>query len=135
MLDKEFVRQIILFGLAGSVGFLLDVFLLYLLRQHLGLYFGRAFSFSVSTIVTWAINRTFTFIGRRSLLELHKEFISYFLLMLMGGLVNYLVYVACIVFSLTAHQFPFIAVALGCIAGMFINFFTSKYLIFKKVHI
>jgi len=135
ILNKEFIRQIILFGLAGTIGFLVDVFLLYLLRWYLGLYFGRAFSFSVSTILTWAINRTFTYVGRRSTLVLHKEFISYFLLMLIGGLVNYFVYAACIVFSVTAHEFPFIAVAFGCIAGMSINFFTSKYLVFKKVHV
>ena len=55
--------------------------------------------------------------------------------MLIGGLVNYFVYAACIVFSVTAHEFPFIAVAFGCIAGMSINFFTSKYLVFKKVHV
>lgn len=124
-----------LFGLAGVLGFVVDVFLLYLLRRYLGLYLGRTFSFSVSTIITWAINRSFTFNGRRSALVFHKEFISYFMLMLVGGLVNYMVYAGCIIFSPTAHEFPVIAVAFGCIAGMFINFFTSKYLIFKKVHI
>ena len=135
ILNQEFVRQIILFSLAGTIGFLADVFFLYLIKQDFGLYFGRAFSFSVSTILTWAINRTFTYVGRSSALVLHKEFISYFLLMLIGGLVNYLVYVGCIVFSATAHKLPFIAVALGCIAGMAINFYTSKYLVFKKVHV
>lgn len=135
ILNKEFIRQITLFGLAGTIGFLVDVFLLYLSRDYLGLYFSRVFSFSFSAIVTWVINRTFTFVGIRSTLLLHKEFISYFLLMLIGGLVNYLVYVVCIFFSVTVHEFPFIAVALGCIAGMSINFFTSKYLIFKKVRV
>jgi len=51
--------------------------------------------------------------------------------MLIGGLVNYLVYIILIISYETAKQIPIIAVALGCIAGMAINFFTSKYLIFK----
>jgi len=117
--------------LAGIVGFLVDASLLYLLKNELGLYVGRIFSFCASAITTWSINRYFTFINRRSTQSPCKEFLTYFFFMLIGGLVNYLVYIILIISYETAKQIPIIAVALGCIAGMAINFFTSKYLIFK----
>lgn len=81
-------------------------------------------------LTTWIINRSLTFRTQREGKPLHREFALYFLSMLGGGVVNISVYF-CIVFflSLSLRGLP-VAVALGSMAGMMVNFWLSKRFVF-----
>lgn len=122
----------LLFIMVGAVGFVVDSSLLYLLKNELGLFAARGVSFFFAVITTWSLNRLITFKDVRSGLSAWKEFIHYLKFMMIGGCINYLTYAAAISLSSQVKSYPVIAVALGSISGLFINYFTSKYLLFKK---
>lgn len=121
-----------LFVLVGAMGFVVDSSLLYVLKNELGLYISRVLSFVCAVITTWALNRTITFKDAESGLPGWQEFLSYFKLMLIGGCVNYLAYAAAIYFFSEVKSSPVIAVALGSLSGLFVNYLTSKYFLFKE---
>lgn len=121
-----------MFVIAGAIGFVLDVGILYLTKAQFGLYGGRAVSFVCAASATWLINRTVTFAGHRSGKPLLQEYLGYMLLMCGGGIVNYCTYAAGILLSTTIATDPVIGVAMGSLAGLTVNFVSAKFLLFQK---
>ena len=122
------------FGIVGGIGFLVDAGLLHLmLKLGLGYYGGRLISFLAAATATWILNRSFTF-RRDSAAAAHPagEWLAYLGLMVIGGLVNYGTYALAVTLLEPVEQHPVIGVALGSIAGMAINFWTSKTLVFER---
>ena len=125
-------RQIFLFAVAGIIGLLVDIAVLYLLRDAIGPFYGRAVSFLAAVFATWLVNRSLTFKGRQSGLSRKSEFTAYLSLMLVGGAVNYATYSALVLGVPTVRHHLFLGVAAGSLAGMFVNFLTSRYLLFRR---
>lgn len=124
--------QFVRFALAGAVGFVVDVAVLYLaLSLGSGYYLGRLISFLSAAFVTWQINRRHAFAahagGRR-----FREWLRYLLAMSGGGILNYLVYGAVVALAVHGPLLPALAVAAGSVAGLAANFFTAKYWVFRK---
>jgi putative flippase GtrA len=122
------------FGIVGGIGFLVDAGILAaMLAWGLGPYSGRVVSFLAAATTTFILNRSFTF-RRDSRPETHPagEWLAYLGLMAIGGLVNYGTYAAAVALSEEVHRFPVIGVALGSIAGMAINFWSAKTLVFER---
>lgn len=126
------LRETFLFGVAGTLGFFVDTGVLYLAKASLGLFGARAVSFVAAVFATWLFNRSLTFRHRRSGMGAHKEFVAYLLLMGAGGAMNYGVYAWLIVSYAIVAQNPILGVAAGSIAGMFLNFLSSKTLLFRR---
>jgi putative flippase GtrA len=136
--------QMLRFGLVGGIGFLVDAGVLYaMLTLGLGPYSGRVVSFLAAATTTFILNRSFTF--RRDsrpnglYSDTHPapthpmgEWLVYLGLMVIGGLVNYGTYAAAVALSEPVQRYPVIGVALGSIAGMAINFWTSKTMLFER---
>lgn len=129
---KKVATEVCIFVFAGAVGFLVDAAVLYLTKAQFGLYGGRAISFVCAASTTWLINRTLTFAGHNSGKPLLHEYLSYMFLMFGGGIVNYCAYAAGILVSSTVATHPIIGVAIGSLAGMTVNFVSSKFLLFRK---
>lgn len=125
-------REIFFFGISGGIGFLVDTAVLYLLIENCGPYIARGFSFFAAVLVTWLFNRSITFKGKSSSMKPQNEFLSYFVLMLGGGAVNYGLYSWLITTYQVVLDNPVIGVAAGSIAGMFVNLVTSKLILFRK---
>jgi putative flippase GtrA len=130
-LSTQFLR----FGLVGVAGFLVDAGVLRgLVQMGLDVYTGRVISFLAAATTTWILNRSFTF--RREagsgLAHPAAEWLSYLALMAVGGLVNYGVYSLAVSGSITIHRYPEIGVALGSLAGMSINFWSAKHMVFER---
>jgi putative flippase GtrA len=125
------LRLVIFFGLIGTIGFCVDTLILYLLKDMIGLFYARAISFTCSAFITWLLNRNLTFKKHSSGLHNTQELFFYFVLMLIGGGINYGVYSIIIMNSAFALNNPVIGVAVGSICGMFVNLLTSKLILFK----
>lgn len=124
------LQQLFLFGIVGVVGFLVDSGVLYLTKSFLGLYIGRMFSFVSAVLTTWLLNRIITF-KKNTNTSLIREFMLYLGCMFFGGLVNLGTYYLLINNSSFILDNPIIGIAIGSVAGMLINFISSKWLVFK----
>lgn len=131
----RFVKELFLFGLAGVFGFAVDTIVLYALIETAGPFYARLFSFIAAVFATWLVNRNLTFRKKKSDLTKPAEFATYFGLMLLGGAVNYGTYAWLIIRFPSVLMNPIIGVAAGSIAGLCINFATSRIIIFRVRHI
>ena len=121
-----------MFGISGCIGFLVDVAILYLLKDFLGLYGARVISFICAVYATWSFNRTLTFKNFDSGMRQKTEFFTYFGLMLIGGLINYLIYASLVTFSQLIHELPIIGVAIASVVSMFVNYASSSFLFLRR---
>lgn len=129
------MKKFFLFGLVGSVGFLVECAVLYSLKEWLGLYFARIVSFICAVVITWGLNRLITFKNYVSERNKVSEFLTYFFFMLSGGFVNLAIYAVLITVSLHVRDLPMIAIAAGSLGGMVVNYALATYLFAKKVSV
>jgi putative flippase GtrA len=127
-------RQFWRFAIAGAVGFLVDVAVLYaLLALGLGYYSGRVFSFLAAAFTTWQINRRYAFSAQAGEDQL-REWLRYLLAMLGGGAVNYASYALIVYAAPRERWIPLLAVAAGSIAGLSVNFLSARLWVFGGKH-
>lgn len=119
------------FAVVGAIGFIVDTSILYAVRDTFGLYAGRLVSFMSSVLITWLLNRHFTFADRISKRSWLWEFALYLLLMLVGGLINFGTYATLVTFHSLASEQPVWAVMAGSLAGMMLNFMNARLLVFR----
>lgn len=128
---SELLAQILRFGVVGGVGFVVDGGLLWLLLANgFDPYLARALSFPIAVVVTWALNRNWTFRETRDASK-EGQFRRYFGVQVVGTLSNYAVYSLVISIFGTAGMTVFWAFALGSFIGSFINFCGARYLAFR----
>ncbi len=119
------------FAVAGAIGFVVDALVLYLASAAgAGWYAGRAISFLCAVFVTWQFNRRFTFTGDKPGSP-WAEWWRYLSAMALGGAVNLGAYAATLALAPASTWTPLAGVAIGSIAGMLVNFATSKAWVFK----
>lgn len=123
--------QFCLFGLSGAVGLVVDIAILYLLKGPLGLYGARVISFTSAAFTTWLLNRILAFRYQTSGQKASREFVQYFLLMLIGGVANYGTYAFLVTHFIFFSSNLAISVAPGSLIGLLINYLTSRFLLFR----
>ena len=126
------MRQLIRFGVAGTVGFVADAAVLYALMGFgFGAYLARVLSFLFAAFVTWRINRRYTFGGKGGA-SVWREWCRYLSAMSLGGACNYGIY-AVLLAVLPRHAWtPMIALAIGSLTGMGVNFVSAKFWVFDR---
>lgn len=123
---NQLIKQLYFFAVFGIIGFFVDAGVLDILVNYFRFnpYSGRIISFSAAATTTWILNRHFTF-QRRDKHSI-REWGQYVLLMIIGGLINYGIY-SVIVWSVSpTRQNLYLAVAIGSVCGMFINFISAR---------
>lgn len=130
---KKIIKELFFFGISGVVGYFVDVFFTSLFSKTLGVYFGRIPGFIMATIATWLINRQLTFKNYSSSHDkIWQEYLHYLSLMIAGAVVNYTFYSISITYLKNiSHRF-YICIAIGSIAGMGVNYISSKKFLFKN---
>ena len=127
------LSQLIRFGMAGVAGFAVDAGVLQAtLALGMSFYLGRAISFIAAATATWLINRRITFAHAGQRPASFQEWWRYVGAMMVGGAVNYLVSV--LMFQGVLKSDPrsaIIAVAVGSIAAMAVNFIAARAIIQK----
>jgi putative flippase GtrA len=107
----------------GIVAFLIDVvvFQAVLSLSGASLYVARLVSFVVATTAAWWMNRTFTFQDAENS-RAHLQWARFFAANLVGGSVNYAVFVLAIAIVPLAAVYPVLALAAGSVSGIAFNF-------------
>ncbi|WP_431307172.1 GtrA family protein [Acidithiobacillus acidisediminis] len=120
------------FGISGVAGFLVDAGLVALCTQVLsiGPILAQVIAFSVAVTVTWLINRHWTFAEHASDRWLY-ELARYVTANSVGAAANNAVYVSLVLTITAFSKDPVLAVAAGSLAGMSLNFASSKLIVFK----
>ncbi len=126
-------RQFLVFCAIGTLGFLVDVTVLYALAPLLGWLAGRIVSFLAAATATWWFNRRFTFAegAAKGGGPAAAQYARYLVSMLGGAAVNYGAYAATLLLVAHPHA-PALGVALGSIAGLGINFLSARFLVFGR---
>lgn len=125
------MKQLLRFCTVGAVGFVIDAGILQMLvvGAHANPYAARIVSFLAAASGTWLMNRRYTFeVSHKST---HTEWLRYVSFMVLGAFVNYGAFALCISFWAFAHAQPWLGVALGSVAGLGVNFTTSR-LLFRQ---
>jgi len=124
-------RFLSVFGI-GVVAFLIDaiVFQGVLTLTTASLYLARLISFVVATTSAWWLNRTFTFHDATAARPL-LQWARFFAANLVGGSVNYAVFVLAIAIVPLAAAFPVLALAAGSLSGVVFNFAAYQRYVFR----
>lgn len=126
------MRQLILFCVGGVIGFVIDAGIVQLLVSAFGWnpYASRLLSFVAAATGTWLFNRRYTFRGVRVYGRL-GEWSRYMLAMSAGFVCNYAVYSLLVFHFPLVQRLPFLGVAAGSLAGLSVNFLSSKLWIYR----
>lgn len=127
---KALLLQFLRFGIVGGGGFLVDTAVVYGLRGSLGLYWAGTLAYPVAATFNWAVNRIWTFRGQGSG-AMHRQWARFLATNLVGFALNRGAYFALIAASPFVAYHPVIAVAAGAGAGMFVNFYMARTMVFK----
>lgn len=127
------MKRFIIFGLIGTLAFVVDASILHFLVSafSLDLYSARLCSFFVGINTTWLLNRNITFKDRKGT-SIMREWTSFFVANSGGGMINYIAYMFTLFIWNLSVSYPVIAVAIGSIAGLFFNFSISSKFVFPK---
>lgn len=127
------MKKFFFFGLIGTVGFIVDTtILLYLVYiWQAPLFISRTISFMIAVYVTWLLNRNVTFKSSHKKYKKTKEYMYYFTIQSIGGLINFIVFFILIYFDTFFYNNLIISMAIASITAMLFNFFVSKYKLFQ----
>lgn len=125
------VRQFVLFCISGVIGFLVDAGVVQWLVVGAGQdpYLSRVVSFLCAMTATWLFNRRYTFTPRSE--PLWREWLRYFVAMLGGFAVNYAVYAGLVFAIPLVRAWPVLGVAAGSLAGLVVNYVSSRWWVFR----
>ena len=123
------MMRFFLFCAVGTGGFLVDSGVFIAAATLFPTLLSRFLSFSAAVLFTYVLNRRLTFhVTDRA----HaSEFCRYYANMVLGGAVNIGVFYVAFVLAPFVKTYPIAGIALGSIAGLIVNFLTSK-LLFQK---
>ncbi len=126
-MNPPMLRQLVRFAVVGTLGFVIDGGLLYLLLQsQFDPYLARGISFPIAVTATWYLNRVWTFsIGDVAVSP--REYKRYLLIQIAGAGANYAVYVLLLQFVEHTPANALMALAVGALVGLIINFFGARY--------
>lgn len=132
MLHKINWRQYLNFSFVGSIGFIIDAGVLYLLIIYLAFHpiSGRIISFLLASTVTWSLNRKLTFKKNRNSAKIF-EWLHYLFANSIGTIINLATYSTLV---LTVHAMlkqPVYALIIASLVAFPFNYYGYKNHVFK----
>ena len=126
-------RDILRFGVVGTIGFLIDSLILSYLVSVQGWdpFLARAVSMSFAVFGTWLLHRYWTFAKGSARAPLPQTLI-YGVAQLIGLTINYLVFSALILSGGVWAAHPVLAVAAGSLAAMTMSYVLARTIVFAE---
>lgn len=124
------MKRFLKFCVVGGGGFVVDSAVYLAASLAAGPLASRFVSFTAAVVFTYVFNRWFTFENPRKATA--AEFAKYYASMVLGGAVNIGVFYAALTLSPLVVAFPVAGIALGSVAGLVVNFLTSRMLLSRK---
>jgi putative flippase GtrA len=124
------LRQFGQFAVIGAFGFVWDTAIVYATAPFVGLYVAGVISFVVVGTINWLANRFWTYRGLDHD-AMHHQLVLFLITNAVGFVLNRGTYFALIATQPLFHHYPVLAIAAGAGAGMFVNFFLSRRLVFR----
>ncbi|HEY9035711.1 MAG TPA: GtrA family protein [Pseudomonadales bacterium] len=120
------------FAVVGGCGFVVDAAVLAVAVHGYGMgpIAARIISFSVAVMVTWLLNRTFTF-NEETMHGPTRELVLYVLVSVTGFASNFTVYAALIYAFEWAAQYPVVALVPSSLLAAFVNYLGSARIAFR----
>ncbi len=127
------MKQLIRFGIVGTIGFIVDASILLFFVHTIGypIALSRILSFSSAVFVTWIINRNFTF-SKNSNLNKKKEYIFYLIIQTIGALINYVIFIILVYKFEFMEDYLILPLGFAAIIAMFFNFLMMKKYLYKN---
>jgi putative flippase GtrA len=124
------LRQFIQFGLIGVAGFVWDTCIVYATAPLLGPYAAGVVSFFIVGSINWVANRYWTY-RQLNHAAMHRQLVMYLIANAVGFVLNRGTYIALVATQPLFRHHLVLAIAAGAVAGMFVNFFLSRRLVFR----
>jgi putative flippase GtrA len=123
-------RQFLQFAIIGTAGFVWDTCVVYATAPFVGKYAAGIISFVIVGSINWFANRFWTY---RHLNHdaMHRQLVRFLIANGVGFVLNRGTYVGLIYTQPLFSAHLVLAIAAGGIAGMFVNFFLSRRLVFR----
>lgn len=129
-MKRELMRQTFCFGGVGAIGFFTDAAgFWFLLSLGVNPFVARAMAFPVAVLVTWWLNRNWTF-STANRAQPRRQLNRYALVQLMGGGVNFAVYSIWLGVLGTEGWAMLAAFVVGSGVAMVVNFRASRHFAF-----
>ena len=123
-----------MFGISGFFGFFVDAGVFYLFNLFIeNPYICRLFSYLFAATFTWVFNRRYSFGVSEPLVanrQVFFEWLKYLSSQTVGFSINYSTFSALIYFGEIFADMPILAIAIGSIAGLLVNYTTAKIFVF-----
>jgi putative flippase GtrA len=124
------LRQFGQFAVIGAFGFLWDTAIVYATAPFVGPYIAGIISFVVVGTINWLANRFWTYRGFDHA-AMHHQLVRFLITNAVGFVLNRGTYFALIASQPLFRHHLILAIAAGAGAGMFVNFFLSRRLVFR----
>lgn len=126
------LRQFLRFGLVGAIGFAVDASILTALTRLAAIdpISARFVSFPTALALTWYLNRSWSFTGRRS--TIGREFLNYLGVQSLGFICNFVVYTLLVLWAPWPFAMPLPALIAGAIVGLIANFSGMRLWVFGR---
>lgn len=123
-------RQFLQFAAIGVFGFVCDATIVTITSPFLGPYAAGLLSYVIVVSINWMLNRVWTF-REHTHDAAHRQWARFFLANLAGFVLNRGTYIALVATVPVCRAHLVLPVAAGAIAGMFMNFFLTRRLVFR----
>jgi putative flippase GtrA len=131
-IDKWFVLKVIKFGCVGCVVYIYDTLAFTLLLNVLdSSVVARLISVASAILLSWIINHKFTYRYAWSDLRVQK-FATFFISQLPGAAINAIATLVTLHGIEFVGERPWLAVAIGSLAGMISNFTMAHHFVFSR---
>lgn len=126
-------RELRAFIVVGAIGFVIDALFLQLFAVMLGvnIYLARLLAFVPATLVTWLLNRRWSFgVGPSTAAHKRREYSKYFAVQCCGVAVNFAVFSVLVMLLPALIRYPVLPLAVGSAFGLIVNYTGSRLWVF-----
>jgi putative flippase GtrA len=124
------IRQFGQFAIIGAGGFVWDTAVVYATAPFIGPYAAGIVSFLIVGCINWLANRYWTY-RHLNHAAMHRQLVMFLVANVVGFVLNRGTYMALIATQPLFRDHLVLAIGAGAAAGMFVNFFLSRRLVFR----